>query len=364
MKPKIRNSVGIVKIENGIVEIFKGNIRKSFFYKISDKVIDIILNLDGTLTLEEISIKYNLDIVSFDLFKKLICNLVSKGIIVDNSDVCLNNKDKEIYHRVISMLEDYSTNTEDIYKAWNNICNSKVLIIGLGGVGSWVALNLVQSGVKNIVLMDKDVVDISNLHRQWGYTESDIKKYKTEVLKSRLLQINSMVNIEIINEYLDESILYKLKLNDIDLVINCADFPSVDVTSEIISSYCMKKSINHIIAGGYNKHISLIGQTILPFKTACYKCFDIQLKEKYNIKIKNMKKLMIQDRKIGSLGPMCTISASLTSMDAIKTLTKIILPANVNRRGEFDIYTMNIEYLKFEKLENCPWCGRNGIYKK
>lgn len=363
MKPKIRNSVGIVKIENGIVEIFKGNIRKSFFYKISDNVIDMILNLDGTLTLEEISIKYNLDTISFNLFKKLIFNLVSKGIIIDNSDTGLN-KYKEIYHRVISMLEDYSTNTDDIYKAWNNILNSKVLIIGLGGVGSWIALNLVQSGVKNIVLMDNDVVDISNLHRQWGYTEADIKKFKTDVLKNRLLQINSMSNIEIINEHLDENILYKLKLNDIDLVINCADFPNVDVTSEIISSYCMKNSINHIIAGGYNKHISLIGQTILPFQTACYKCFDIQLKEKYNIKIKNMKKLMIRDRKIGSLGPMCTISASLTSMDAIKTLSKLIPPTNINRRGEFDIYTMNVEYLKFEKLEDCPWCGRNGIYKK
>ena len=363
MKPKIRNSVGIVKIENGIVEIFKGNIRKSFFYKIRDKVIDIILSLDGTLTLEEISIKYDLDSTSFDLLKKLIFNLESKGIIIDNSYIDLN-KDKEIYHRIISMLEDYSTNIDDIYKAWNNICNSKVLLIGLGGVGSWISLNLVQSGVKNIVLMDNDIIDISNLHRQWGYTEEDIKKYKTEVLKNRLLQINSMANIEIINEYLDEKILYKLNLNDVDLVINCADFPNVDVTSEIISLYCMKNSINHIIAGGYNKHISLIGQTILPFKTACYKCFDIQLKEKYNIKIKNIKKLMIPNRKIGSLGPMCTISASLTSMDAIKTLSKLIPPSNINRRGEFDIYTMNIEYLKFEKLENCPWCGRNGIYKK
>ena len=74
------------------------------------------------------------------------------------------------------MFEDYSTNTEDIYKAWNNICNSKVLIIGLGRVGSWVALNLVQSGVKNIVLMDKDVVDISNLHRQWGVYRIGHKK--------------------------------------------------------------------------------------------------------------------------------------------------------------------------------------------
>ena len=187
---------------------------------------------------------------------------------------------------------------------------------------------------------------------------------RRDVLKKRLLEFNNFLNIQIINSYLENDTLYKFKLNDVDLIINCADFPNVDITSEIVSSYCMKYSINHIIAGGYNKHVSLLGQTIIPFQTACYKCFDIQLKNRYNNKMNQLKKLIIPDRKIGSFGPMCTISASLSSLDAIKILSKLIPPTNINKRGEFDIYKMDINYLKFDKLNDCPWCGVNGIYTK
>lgn len=363
MKPKLRAPIGIVKINSEIVEIFKGNIRKSIFYNMNDKVTDLILTLDGKLTLEEIQKKINIDNEVFESFKSLISTLEIKGIIIDDEYSELD-EDKKTYYRIISMLEDYSKNKNDTYTAWNNIKNSKVLIIGIGAVGSWIALNMVQSGVRNLILMDNDVVDITNLHRQWGYTEDDVGKYKVDVLKERLLEFNNFLNIEIINSYLENDTLYKFKLNDVDLIINCADFPNVDITSEIVSSYCMKYSINHIIAGGYNKHVSLLGQTIIPFQTACYKCFDIQLKNRYNNKMNQLKKLIIPDRKIGSFGPMCTISASLSSLDAIKILSKLIPPTNINKRGEFDIYKMDINYLKFDKLNDCPWCGVDGIYTK
>ena len=54
--------------------------------------------------------------------------------------------------------------------------------------------------------------------------------------------------------------------------------------------------------------------------------------------------------------------ASMTAMEAIKVLSKKIKPSNINRRGEFSIYSMNITYNYFDKYDNCPWCGKDGIY--
>jgi molybdopterin/thiamine biosynthesis adenylyltransferase len=121
----------------------------------------------------------------------------------------------------------------------------------------------------------------------------------------------------------------------------------------------MKKAIPHIVGGGYNLHISLVGQTIIPYETACYNCFDMQLKEINDIEDTNIKRLNTKNRKIGSLGPMCSIVASFIGMEAIKVLSKHIMPDNINRRGNFDIYDMTLEYKQFEKMPDCSWCGES-----
>ena len=77
--------------------------------------------------------------------------------------------------------------------------NAKVAIFGIGGVGSYVLEGLVRAGVGNFVLVDKDDVDITNINRQIIATTSTIGKPKVEVAKSRALDINPDINIQIYN---------------------------------------------------------------------------------------------------------------------------------------------------------------------
>ena len=94
--------------------------------------------------------------------------------------------------------------------------NSKVAIFGLGGVGSYVLEACVRAGIGNLVLVDKDEVDITNLNRQIIATRKTIGKPKVEVAKERILEINPEANVEIYQEFfmpetkgiLDESIDY------------------------------------------------------------------------------------------------------------------------------------------------------------
>lgn len=94
--------------------------------------------------------------------------------------------------------------------------NSRVAIFGLGGVGSYVLEACVRAGIGNLVLVDKDEVDITNLNRQIIATRKTIGKPKVEVAKERILEINPEANVEIYQEFfmpetkgiLDESIDY------------------------------------------------------------------------------------------------------------------------------------------------------------
>lgn len=355
MNYKLRSSVSVVDLGDNVLELFKTNTRKAIHLQTQDHTIEkLILNMDGLTSVEELGEKVGVDVTTSE-FANLISYLKSKAII-SNDQLVVNREDYPKYRRIIHFIEDYSVSDESLLEMWNNIRNSTVVIIGLGAVGTWAAAVLAQSGVKNFILIDNDNVDITNIHRQFGYTEQDIGKKKTSVLADRLKRFDSQLQIREVNAFLDDSTLELLDEN-VDLIINCADKPTVDQTSEWVGRYCMRRSIPHIVGGGYNLHISLVGQTIIPHKTACYNCFDIQLKKINDIEGTNIKRLNTKNRKIGSFGPMCSIVASFIGMEAIKVLSKHITPDNINRRGNFDIYDMTLEYKQFEKIPDCSWCG-------
>ncbi len=362
MKYKLRSSVSVVDLGNDFLEFFKTNTRKSIKIRVNSELIkEIVTHLDGNIDARELCGQYGVDYNS-ESTKKLF-NYLKRKSILSNDKLVKERGDYHAYRRVIHFIEDYAESDEDLLFMWENIRSSRVVIIGLGAVGTWVAGNLVQSGVKNLTFIDNDEVELSNLHRQFGYEEKDLGRKKTTVLKNRLLRFEKDLSIDEYNLFLEEGTLEKISGN-IDLIINCADKPTVDETSRLVGKYCMDRNIPHIVGGGYNLHLSLIGQTILPNQTACVNCFEKQLEEINSIDGVCIQKLNIKNRKIGSFGPMCTLIASMVGMEAIKVLSKRIKPDNTNRRGEFNIYDMNIKYSEFAKLDDCEWCGKGEQWGK
>ncbi len=86
-------------------------------------------------------------------------------------------------------------------KGLDKLNKSKVAIFGIGGVGSYVLEGLVRAGVGNFILVDNDIVDVTNLNRQIIATKDTIGKAKVEVAKQRILQINPNANVEIYQEF-------------------------------------------------------------------------------------------------------------------------------------------------------------------
>ena len=104
------------------------------------------------------------------------------------------------------------------------IQEKKVLVAGLGGVGGYCAEALVRLGIKNIVLIDFDNFDITNLNRQLFATVDAIGKKKIEVARQRLLAINPELKISLIDKFLDENNIEEvLKKEKIDFLFDCID---------------------------------------------------------------------------------------------------------------------------------------------
>ena len=105
----------------------------------------------------------------------------------------------------------------------SQIMQKRVIVFGVGGVGSWCAESLVRSGICNITLVDADKVCITNINRQLLATTSTIDGVKVEVMKRRLLDINPSAQVTALEKRYNESAAGEFNLNDYDYVIDAID---------------------------------------------------------------------------------------------------------------------------------------------
>ena len=125
--------------------------------------------------------------------------------------------------------------------------NANVIVFGVGGVGSFACEAIVRAGVGNITIVDFDDVDITNINRQIPALHSTVGRYKVEVMKERLLDINPDLNIKAIKKLYNAETSNEILTEDYDYVIDAIDM----VTSKIkLIETCKEKGLNIISSMG------------------------------------------------------------------------------------------------------------------
>lgn len=130
--------------------------------------------------------------------------------------------------------------------------SSKIVVVGLGGVGGYVVESLIRSGIENIIIVDYDTIDESNLNRQIIATRDNIGKLKVDEFEKRILSINDKVNITKLPIFVDENNIDELFLDDITYIIDACD--SIK-TKKFIISKCLEKNIKFITCLGTGKRM-------------------------------------------------------------------------------------------------------------
>lgn len=119
-----------------------------------------------------------------------------------------------IFDRVELLLGD------DMMERFSNM---RVIVFGVGGVGSWCAEGLVRNGINHITIVDSDCVAVTNVNRQLMATTATIGEVKVDVLRKRLLEINPEADVVAIHDVYTAEKSQEFNLNDYDYVIDCID---------------------------------------------------------------------------------------------------------------------------------------------
>ena len=218
------------------------------------------------------------------------------------------------------------------------IIQSKVLIIGMGGLGCPVAEFLTRAGVGTLGIIDYDNVDLSNIHRQSLYNVSDIKKSKVLVAKKKLKKINSKTNIICHKVRIDKNNLKKI-LKEYNFIVDGSDNFE---TKFLINDTC-KKFKKFLVTGAiskFNGHIFTFD--FKDIKTPCIRSFFQEKKISDDI---------LNCEYEGVLGTVAGIIGTIQANEILKKILNI----GENLNGYIlilDLLNLNFRKVKLNKLKN------------
>ena len=147
------------------------------------------------------------------------------------------------------MEKNFTTRTSLIIgdEGVDKLKNCNVIVFGVGGVGSFAAEAIARAGVGNLTIVDFDDVDITNINRQLPALHSTVGRYKVDVMKERILDINPNINIKAIREVYNKDTSESILSEDYDYVVDAIDM----VTSKIhLIETCKNKGIEIISSMG------------------------------------------------------------------------------------------------------------------
>ena len=245
----------------------------------------------------------------------------------------LSSKELDRFSRQV-MLEEIG------YGGQLKLKNAKICVVGVGGLGNPITTRLVAMGIGHLRIIDRDVIELSNLHRQTMYDESDVGQIKVEVAAKKLQKLNPDCKIESlaisVNQYNANEII-----DGCDVVIDALD--SVNARYAL-NKACVEKNIPFVTGAA----VGVSGQafTILPKQSACYYCMFPDLNE--------------------DTMPTCSIEGvhpsilSLVGGIEVAEAVKIILekkPSLSDRILHIDLENLDFQNTKTFRAEECPICG-------
>ena len=214
----------------------------------------------------------------------------------------------------------------------------KVLQVGAGGLGSPFAFYLVAAGIRELSIIDNDIVSISNLQRQILYNENQIGIEKIQVAQEVLSNLNSEVKINVYKDYIDENSIKKY-INDQDFIVDCSDnFKTKFLVNKIAVEYNLK-----CVIAGIKDFFGQI-MTIDPKRTACYQC------------VFNEPETIDQESEpLPVIGVTPGILGTLEALEVIKT--SLGLPNLENKLLMVNLINLMFDKIDLVKNENCI-CSR------
>ena len=197
----------------------------------------------------------------------------------------------------------------------NKINNTKVLVLGLGGVGGLALETLVRNGVENLIIVDKDVISESNKNRQIIALDSNINEKKVDAFEKRIMDINKNVKVTKIDELITKDNIELLFENNPDFIIDACDTVSTKIA---LIEECIKRNIKYISSMGMGKKMNISKLEITDIK-----------KTSYDKLAKVIRKKLKEDGVVGKVPVLSSTEEVIDTKEEIGSYSPVTMTAGI-----------------------------------
>lgn len=250
-------------------------------------------------------------------------------------DCELSNEEMLRYNRQI-VLRGFDFDGQEKLKT------SRVLVVGLGGLGCAAAPYLASAGVGHLTLLDFDTVSLSNLQRQILHSDATLGQPKVESARQQLAAINPLCQLEAINAQLDDAQLSALIARH-DAVVDCTDNVS---SREQVNRLCFQHKVP-LISGAAIRMEGQLSVFTWQQGEPCYRCISRLFGEQ-----------TLSCVEAGVLAPLVGVMGSMQALETIKVLTAWGQPANA-RLLMYDAMSAEFRSMKVAQDPHCEVCGKS-----
>jgi adenylyltransferase/sulfurtransferase len=231
------------------------------------------------------------------------------------------------------------------FEGQKKLLNSRVLVVGAGGLGSPVIYYLAAAGVGTIGIVENDFVDLSNLQRQILHDSYSIGEKKVEVAKRKVKALNPDVEVITYDTYLDKTNVLDI-IKDYDVVVDCTDnFPTRFLLND--ACYFVGKPLVHGAVLRFEGQVSVF----LPSdENPCYRCIYSEPPSGPTVTC----------REAGVLGAVVGVIGSLQAVETIKLITGVGQPL-IGKLLVYDALYQDFSFFNVKKDSDCPLCGKKLI---
>lgn len=316
----------------------------------SPELRELLEAIDGRRTRSELNEEFGTEQV-----ESLVVQLGELGLGEDAADdELIAPRTRERFDRQLRYFSDVAYG-QTPSECQEKLDDARIAVLGVGGLGGWSALALACYGIGEMLLVDFDVVEISNLNRQVLYSESDIGRPKAKLAAERLRTFNSAMQLEVLEERLDSQAAVAAAIDGSDLVVNAVDWPAHDIELWV-NSACFASGIPYIAMSHYPP-IARAGPLYVPGETGCYSCQEIGYRRSYPLYDVAVEQQRARPSPAATLGGACALISGQISLDVMHHLTGLAKPSTFGVSHLYDLRTMEITQEPVMPEEECSVCS-------
>jgi molybdopterin-synthase adenylyltransferase len=350
--PRIKRTAELVTTDAGDIYVLRPTDDSDLRIEQPDAAARALLTaLDGTRTVGELEREFDSGLV-----RDTLATLSDVGLLDDAADDArVSAREAARYDRQLRYFSDVSSGPSPPSEYQRRLREARVLILGVGGLGSWASYALLCCGVGELVLLDGDQVEESNFNRQILYRERDIGRPKVEAAAEALAEFDSSCCLTPVAQRLESVDAVREQVEGVDLVVNGADWPAHDI-ERWVNAACFEVGVPFITMS-HSPPVARVGPLYLPGTTGCFACQEQTYRGAYPLYDELVEERRGRPTEAATLGPVCAFVGGQVALETLHQLTGVCAPASLGTAYIYDLRTMEVTHEPVPRVAGCPVCG-------